>query len=74
MIWQKIRIIRNIPFYDTYFLNAKSNLSTQYDYLNLVNNLGHSHSWNYTNDGQLFIAGFERNPMNGVGIPPNSRR
>ncbi len=57
--------------YGTYFLNAKSNLFARYDYLNSVNNLAHSHSWNYENDGQLFMAGFEYNPVKEIGISPN---
>ena len=60
--------------YVTYFLNAKSNLFVRYDYLSSVNNLGQLHSWNYTNDGQLFLAGFEYNPVKGIGISPNYQR
>lgn len=60
--------------YGTYFLNAKSNLLVRYDYLKSVNNPGLSHSWNYANDGQLFLAGFEYNPVKGIGISPNYQR
>jgi len=61
-------------FYGTYFMSSKTNLFARYDYLNSVNNIGQAHTWNYAKDGQLFLAGFEYNPVKGIGISPNFQR
>lgn len=57
--------------YSTYFINTKTNIFGRYDYLNSVNNSTQAHSWNYSKDGQLFIAGFEYIPVKGIKISPN---
>jgi len=57
--------------YGTYFLNNMANLFARYDYLSSENNNSLINAWNYAKDGQLFMAGFEYNPVKGIKISPN---
>lgn len=59
-----------ISAFSTYKLSAKFALLARYDYLWSEKTGGNANPWNYNNDGQLFIAGFDYSPVAGVKISP----
>ncbi|MEL7585174.1 MAG: hypothetical protein AAGU19_00580 [Prolixibacteraceae bacterium] len=60
-------------FYGTLCVSKKINLFARYD--KLISNMvsGTEADWNVANDGELYMAGFEFNPVKGVKLAPNFR-
>lgn len=59
--------------YSTVFLNAASNVFARYDCLSSENKLNQLQPWNYSKDGQLYMAGLEFVPLKGLKFAPNFR-
>jgi hypothetical protein len=57
--------------YGTVFLNGATNVFARYDYLTSENGQNQLQSWNYSKDGQLYMAGLEFSPVKGLKLAPN---
>jgi hypothetical protein len=60
-------------FYATYKAADKFLLFGRFDDLKSKSLAGENNPWNYSNDGQLIMAGVEYSPIKGVKIAPNYR-
>jgi len=58
-------------FYGTYYFSKKVNIFGRYDYISSVTMANQVAPWNFSKDGQEFIAGVEISPVKGVEISPN---
>ncbi len=58
-------------FYGTYYFSKKINIFGRYDYISSVTMANQVTPWNFSKDGQEFIAGVEISPVKGVEISPN---
>ncbi len=63
--------ISGYSLYGTVFLNAATNVFAHYDYLTSENGQNQLQSWNYSKDGQLYMAGLEFSPVKGLKFAPN---
>lgn len=59
--------------YSTLALGKQLELFGRFDYLTSNTLSGETANWNSNNDGQLWVAGLEYNPLKGLKITPNYR-
>jgi hypothetical protein len=62
--------LNGISVYASLGLAEKFTLFTRYDNLNSTVPENASEAWNISKDGQLFVAGFDYNPVKGVKLAP----
>ncbi len=67
------RDVYGTSFYATYQAFDKFMFFARFDDLKSKTVEGEQNPWNYNNDGQLIMAGFEYAPIKGVKIAPNYR-
>ena len=65
--------LSGVSVYSSVALAKKFTVFARYDNLWSATLTGASDPWNYGNDGQLFMAGFDYSPVKGVRIAPNYR-
>lgn len=65
--------LQGLSFYSTYDLNEKWNVFGRYDQLSSNKLSGQINDWNYSDDGDTIIAGFEFKPTKGVNTSVNYR-
>jgi hypothetical protein len=62
-----------ISTYGTYFFTKKISVFARYDKLNSNVTEAETEPWNYLQDGQQIIGGFQYAPVKGIKISPNYR-
>lgn len=65
--------IYGTSFYAWYKPQSNWKIYARYDDLNSKALTGEEIGWNYSNDGQLILAGVEYSPVKGIKISPNAR-
>lgn len=60
-------------FYGSINLSKKAKIFARYDDLKSATLTGQANGWNYSNDGQLLMAGVEYAPASGIKLSPNFR-
>jgi len=69
----KNKDLQGLSFYSTYNLNEKWNMFGRYDSLSSNTLSGETVGWNFSDDGNTIIAGFEFKPTKGVNTSVNYR-
>ncbi|VAW23842.1 phosphate-selective porin O and P [hydrothermal vent metagenome] len=63
--------LSGVSLFITVVPSKKTKLLVRYDKLSSNKTAGAANAWNLPNDGQLFIAGCEYNPVKGLKLTPN---
>ncbi|MGM5468940.1 outer membrane beta-barrel protein [Flavobacteriaceae bacterium LMO-SS05] len=69
----KDKDLQGLSFYSTYNINEKWNVFGRYDQLSSNQLTGELTDWNFSDDGDTIIAGFEFKPSKGVNTSINYR-
>jgi len=65
--------LQGLSFYSTYYINDKWNVFGRFDQLSSNKLSGEINDWNFSNDGNTIISGFEFKPTKGVNTSVNYR-
>ncbi len=69
----KDKDLQGLSFYSAYNINKKWNVFGRYDQLSSNTLSGEMNDWNFSDDGNTIIAGFEFKPTKGVNTSVNYR-
>ncbi len=69
----KDKDLQGLSFFSTYDINKKWNVFGRYDMLSSNTVPGETQDWNFSDDGNTKIAGFEFKPIKGVNTSVNYR-